>query len=136
METRIIRVRDVMRTDIDIVDGSLTVAEVLGCMDTLSSRAVVVDKRDENDEYGFVLLEDIARKVLAKDRSPERVNIYEIMTKPALSVRSEMNIRYCARLFDKFGIRRAPVIDDGRVSGIVSYNDMVLKGLKESLKLG
>ena len=52
-----------------------------------------------SDEYGMVLLSDIAKQVLAKDRSPKRVNIYEIMAKPVLSVQPDMDIRYCARMF-------------------------------------
>lgn len=125
----IIRVRDVMKTDFDLVDGRITVMEVLRQMKHVETKSLIVDKRDENDEYGMVLLSDIARYVLAKNRSPERVNVYEIMTKPLLPVDPEMDIRYCARYFDQFGLSRAPVIEYRRVIGIVSYTDMVLKGL-------
>jgi len=92
-------------------------------------RHPLLAKRHTDDEYGIVLLSDIARQVLAKDRAPERVNVYEIMSKPVLSVPSAMDIRYCARLFDKFGLTLAPVIDDGPVLGIVTYSNMVLRGL-------
>ena len=71
--------------------------------------------------------------MLARDRAPDRVNVYEVMTKPVIGVDPAMDIRYCARLFDKFGLSRTPVIEDGRVVGIVSYTDMVLKGLCKGL---
>ncbi len=125
----IIRVREVMKIDFDLVDGRITVMEVLRQMKHVETKSLIVDKRDENDEYGMVLLSDIARYVLAKNRSPERVNVYEIMTKPLLPVDPEMDIRYCARYFDQFGLSRAPVIEYRKVIGIVSYTDMVLKGL-------
>jgi predicted transcriptional regulator len=67
--------------------------------------------------------------VLARDRSPERVNVYEIMSKPVVGVNPAMDIRYCARLFEKFGLSMAPVIEQGKVVGLVSYNDLVLKGM-------
>lgn len=134
MSNKIIRVSDVMEKDFGIVDGNQTVSDVLDNMRTQTSRAVVVDKRDADDEYGLVLLSDIARQVLAKDRNPKRVNVYEIMTKPALSVSPDMKIRYCAQLFDNFHIHRAPVVKDGEVIGIVSYTDIVLKGLVEMLE--
>ena len=51
------------------------------------------------------------------------------MAKPALSVAPEMDIRYCARLFENFGISTAPVIKDGEIQGIVTYDQLVLKGL-------
>lgn len=129
MDNKLIRVRDVMKTEVELVDGRETVAALLGKMEHAHTRAFIVDKRHPDDEYGIVLLADIAKKVLAQDRSPQRVNVYEIMSKPVLSVDAKMDIRYCARLFDRFGITRAPVMEDGRLAGIVSYHDMVLKGL-------
>ena len=66
---------------------------------------------------------------LAKDRSPDRVNVYEVMAKPVISVDPNMDIRYCARLFENFGLSRAPVISNGKMVGIVSFTDMVLRGM-------
>ena len=74
-------------------------------------------------------MNDIAKKELAKNRAPSRVNVYEIMTKPALSVSPNMNVKYCARLFERFGISRAPVIENGQVLGMVSYNLIVIYGM-------
>ena len=74
----------------------------------------------------MVLFSDIAKEVVAKDRAPDRVNVYEIMAKPVISVRPEMLVRYCARLFERCGISHAPVIEDDKVIGIVSYYLLVL----------
>jgi CBS domain-containing protein len=128
-ERVVIRVRDVMKPVVDMVDGLTTVAEALRTMKHVETKCLIVDKRDDDDEYGIVLISDIARRVLAKDRAPERVNVYEIMSKPVITVDPQMDIRYCARMFEKFGLSRAPVIEEGKVIGIVSYTDMVLKGL-------
>lgn len=127
----IVRVADVMKKQFDLVDGITTVSEALDKMQHTDTKSLIVDKRHDDDEYGIVLLADIARFVLAKDRAPERVNIYEIMSKPVVAVDSDMDIRYCARLFDKFGLSRAPVIDNRKVVGVVSYTDMVLKGMTD-----
>lgn len=129
----IVRVRDVMKTQVDMVDGLTTVADALRMMKHVETKALIVNKRHDDDEYGIVLISDIARHVLARNRAPERVNIYEIMSKPLISVDPGMDIRYCARLFDKFGLARAPVLDDGRIVGIVSYTDMVMKWLDEQV---
>lgn len=128
---KLIRVRDVMKTSFDIVDGKMTVAEALETMKHVETKSLIVEKRNEYDEYGMVLISDIAKNVLAKDRSPQRVNIYEIMSKPVICIDPGMDIRYCARLFERFGLSRAPVVDNGHVVGIVSFTDMVLKGLIE-----
>ncbi|MES9827287.1 MAG: CBS domain-containing protein [Candidatus Thiodiazotropha endolucinida] len=129
-DRQLIRVRDVMKTDFDMVDGMDTVLMALERMIHIETKSLIVKKRNDDDEYGLVMLSDIARQVLAKDRAPERVNIYEIMTKPALTVSSSMDIRYCARIFSRFDLSRAPVVDNREIVGIVSYTDMVLKGLK------
>lgn len=132
-ERKVIRVRDVMKLNFDLVDGITTVADALRKMRHVETKTLIVDKRNADDEYGIVMLSDIARQVLARDRAPERVNIYEIMSKPVISVDPDMDIRYCARLFDKFGLSRAPVLHDGKLVGIVSYTDMVLHGLYPDL---
>jgi CBS domain-containing protein len=77
----------------------------------------------------LLLFSDIAKKVIGQDRAPERVNVYEIMAKPVVTVRPDMNIRYCARLFENFGIGHAPVEEDGKIIGMVSYYRLVLYGL-------
>ena len=130
---KLVRVRDVMKESVDIVDGLITVADALRRMKHVNNLALIVDKRHPDDEYGIVLLADIARQVLALDKSPERVNVYEIMSKPVLGVPPDMDIRYCARMFDKFGLSLAPVIDLGKVVGLVSYSGLVLKGMVPKL---
>jgi predicted transcriptional regulator len=127
-ENEVIRVSDVMKSRFDMIDGKVTVADALKRMKHVETKTLIVDKRHNDDEYGIVLLSDIAKHVLAVDRSPERVNVYEIMTKPVITVRPDMDIRYCARLFDRLGLSRAPVLDQGEVVGIVSFTDMILRG--------
>ncbi len=121
--------RDVMRNTYIEMDGLMTVKDALVQMKKHDASAVIIKKRHDDDEYGLVLLSDIAKKVLAKDKAAERVNIYEIMSKPVISLPPNMDVRYCARLFDNFGLAIAPVIDDGTVIGIVSYKDLVFSGV-------
>jgi len=120
-----------MRTEVTFVDGSLDVLSALRIMRDVGATSLMVKRRDENDEYGMLLFSDVAKKVIAKNRAPERVNVYEIMAKPVLSVRPDMEIRYCARLFENFGISHAPVIENDEVVGMVSYYLLVLQGLKD-----
>jgi len=125
----ILRVRDVMKSDIDIVDGMATINEALSNMKHPETRTIIVDKRHEDDEYGVVMFRDVARRVLAQNRSPDRMNIYEIMSKPVVSVDPKMDVKYCIKLFDRFGLSRAPVVENHKIIGLVSYTDIVLKGV-------
>ncbi len=127
-------VRDCMRTDVTVVDGKLDVLSALKIMKEVGATSLIVERRDENDEYGMLLFSDVAKEVIAKDRAPERVNVYEIMAKPVLTVRPDMEIRYCARMFDTFGISHAPVVENDKIVGIVSYYLLVLHGIMPDLE--
>ncbi|WP_428101134.1 CBS domain-containing protein [Candidatus Rariloculus sp.] len=124
-----ITVRQVMRESVTEVDGGIDVMEAMRIMKRVRATCLVVRKRNESDEFGMLLFADIAKQVIARDRAPERVNVYEIMTKPVISVRPDMSLRYCARLFERFDISHALVIEDDKVVGIVSYYLIVLGGL-------
>jgi CBS domain-containing protein len=125
----LVRVREIMKTQFDVVDGMATVASALETMRHVENKTLIVKKRHPDDEIGMVLISDIARHVLARDRAPRRVNVYEIMAKPVISVSPDMDIRYCARLFTRFQLTRAPVVENGEVIGIVSMTDLVIKGM-------
>jgi len=118
-----------MKSKFDIVNGLDTIETALVRMRHIETKCLIVDKRHADDEYGILLISDIARKVLARDLPPQRINVYEVMAKPVISVDPQMDIRFCARLFDRFKLSRAPVIEDGKVIGIVSLTDLVLKGM-------
>ncbi|MEN8802500.1 MAG: histidine kinase, partial [Thiogranum sp.] len=69
-ENEVIRVSDVMKSRFDMIDGKVTVADALKRMKHVETKTLIVDKRHNDDEYGIVLLSDIAKHVLAVDRSP------------------------------------------------------------------
>ncbi|MCF6281897.1 MAG: CBS domain-containing protein [Candidatus Polarisedimenticolaceae bacterium] len=126
-----ISVRNVMKTDFHTIDGLATIHDALKLIKSERTSVLVVNKRDEHDEFGILLVSDIARHVLAMDRAPKRVNVYEVMAKPAIYVSPDMDIRYCSRLFARYDLVRALVVENSQVIGTVSPNSLVLDGLAE-----
>jgi CBS domain-containing protein len=124
-----IHVKDVMKTDYGTIDGGATIKEALNEMNRLQTTVLVVNKRNENDEYGLILVSDIAEQVLAKDRAPSRVNVYEVMAKPAVCVDPDMDIRYCSRLMSSLKLTRILVVKNNELLGRVSPRALVLDGL-------
>ena len=114
-----------------VIDGLATVQEALDMMRRENVGALVIDRRDEGDEYGIVVLSDIASKVINEDRSPARTNVYEIMSKPVLTVDCDMDIKYAIRLLSRFGLARALVTEGGKLVGIVSVREMMFRYLPE-----
>lgn len=133
-QRKIVRVRDVMYPEYDIVDGAMTVKDALVSMKHPTNKCFIVEKRHEDDEYGLLLVSDVARKVLARDRAADRVNVYEIMQKPIIFVDPGMDIRYCARLLERFELTRTPVIENNQVVGIVSFTELVMGGMRDRWK--
>lgn len=126
-----IKANEVMTQKFICMDGMQTISEAITEMKRHNVRVIFVNKRDQHDAYGILVLSDIAKQVLAKDRSPDRVNIYEVMAKPIVSVPPEMDVRYCARLFQRFGLSHAPVIANEEILGMVGYKELVLHELDE-----
>jgi len=122
-------VRDVMTTEPLVVDGLASVLQAVTLMRQHKVSSLVVDKRDDSDEYGILAVHDIAEQVVATNRSAERVNVYEIMSKPVLSVDVGMNIKYAVRLLTRFKLTRALALDQGKLVGIVTLRDLVLRSL-------
>lgn len=130
---KIVHVSDIMKTDFSSINGSATVKEALMLMKANKTSVLIVEKRHEYDDYGLVTCGDIARHVLAKDKAPDRVNVYEIMTCPVIQVNPEMDIRHCSRLFAHYNLVRAPVVENGKVIGMISPNTLVLEGMYKNL---
>ena len=62
-------------------------------------------------------------------RAADRISVYEIMSKPVLVVEAEMDIKYAIRMLVRFGLSRALVTEAGKLVGIVTMRDMVLRFL-------
>lgn len=123
-----IKIADLMSPAIQTIDAMATVADAITLMRERGVSSLVVERRDESDEFGLLVVSDIAREVIAKNRAPERVNVYEVMSKPVLTLNANMNIKYAVRLLSQFGLSRALVVTDSRRPvGLVTVRDMVLR---------
>ena len=126
MERKIVRVSDVMRTSLHMVSGLASVQEAIAEMNRHSVSSLIIERRDNDDEFGVITVHDIASKVVAVNKSTERTSVYEVMTKPALTLDSEMNVKYAMRLLSRFHLTRALVTHGKELLGIVTLRDMVL----------
>ncbi len=122
----IVRGRDVMSNRLVTIDGMATAREAAAMMRVERVHSLLVNKRHENDAWGLVSVQDIINGVLIPNKRAEEVNVYEIMTKPVMTVPADMDIRYIARLLNRVGMRRAPVEENGRIVGMVTLSSLVL----------
>ena len=78
-----------------------------------------------NQLVGILSERDYTRKVILHGRSSDSTRVEEIMTAKVMYVTPRNTTRDCMALMTEKGIRHLPVIDDGRVVGIVSIRDIV-----------
>ncbi len=121
------RVRDVMATDLHSIDGLANIEEAMRLMREQGVSSLIVTRRDSDDEVGLLEVAAVAADVVARNRAPDRVNVYEAMAKPVLTLPPDMLARYAVRLLVNLGLTRAVVVDEDRNAvGMVTLRDLVL----------
>lgn len=123
-----IKVAEVMSRAVHTVDSMATVRQAMEKMAGESVSSLVVERREDTDELGVIVVADIAREVVARNMSFDRVQVYEVMSKPVVSIDPDMDLRYAIRLLVRFGLSRAVVLGaDREMLGMVTLRDMVLR---------
>ena len=129
---RIVRVAEVAGATLYEIDGLATVREAINLMKRHGVSSLVIGRRHEGDEYGVVTVKDIAEQVVAAKRSVERTSVYEIMTKPTLTISPDMNVKYAIRLLARLGLSRALVPGEDGAPRMVTLRDLVLSYVETS----
>lgn len=117
--------KDIASQTLYYVDGLASVREAIDLMKEKKVDYLFIKKRNEKDVNGIIVISDIIRGVVAKDLKPEDVNVYEIMTKPALSIPSTLNSKYVSRLLLNTKINVAPVEENGNYIGVIHLRDII-----------
>src|SRR5208337_616231 len=119
-----VKVEDVMSSPVVTIketDSVLTAAKLMkkhkiGCV-------VVVDKTGK--PHGLITERDVVRRVTALDLLPSKVQSGKSMTKPAVTIAPSVNVTEAAKKMREVKIRRLIVIEDSKLKGIVTSNDIV-----------
>ncbi len=123
-DVRFAKAGDVMSKDVVCIEGTATVADAVRLMREKKVSSLFVDRRGQEDAWGIVTRKDVVNKVVNPGMDPSEVHVFEIMSKPLITVSPGLALKYCARLFDSAGIRRAPVFDGKEIIGILSNTDI------------
>ncbi len=121
--------KDVMSKKVILIDGMATAKEVVEVMRKEEIESLIIKKRNSQDAYGIISIYDLIKGVILQDKTSEEVNVFEIMTKPVISVPANMDAKYAASLLTNVGIRMAPVEENGEYIGMISLSDLILENL-------
>lgn len=86
---------------------------------------------DQGTLLGIISERDYARKVILKNRSSHDTEVSEIMTSPAVTVGPDDTVHHCMQLMTEGRFRHLPVMDSGRVAGMLSIGDLVKAVIEE-----
>jgi CBS domain-containing protein len=119
-------VKDILKKkgkEIWSVSPEATVYEALELMADKNIGAVVVMEGDKL--VGIFSERDYARKVILQGKSSKDCKVSELMTKKVLYVSSDYPLEACLALMTEEHVRHLPVLDDGKLVGIISIGDVV-----------
>jgi CBS domain-containing protein len=111
-----------MATDLATVDPHAPLAEAARLMRDEDIGAVIVE--EQNELVGLLTDRDIAIRAVADNRSVQDTEVQEIASKDLQTLRPDDDVEVAVELMRKTAVRRAPVVDEGRVVGILSLGDL------------
>ena len=117
------KVKDFMVRDAITVRAGATVSEAVGLMNKHEIGCLVVMKRAK--PVGIVTERDMLKRVLAGLKDPEKVRVREIMSKPLVAAKPQMDIEDAAGIMLERRIKKLPVVENGCLIGLVTLTDLV-----------
>jgi CBS domain-containing protein len=105
---------------------------VLRAIETMATRHVgALLVMNQGSLVGIISERDSARKVILKNRSSHDTPVSEIMTSPAVTVVPTDSVHHCMQLMTQGRFRHLPVMEGGRVLGMLSIGDLVKAVIEE-----
>jgi signal-transduction protein with cAMP-binding, CBS, and nucleotidyltransferase domain len=117
--------KDIASDNLVYIDGLASARDAVNLMKKFNVEALIIEKRNEKDANGILVLSDIVRGVIVPDKKLEDVSVYEIMVKPVISIPASLNIRYVPRFLKVANVNAAPVEENGKYIGLISLKDIV-----------
>jgi CBS domain-containing protein len=121
----VVLVRDVMSKDVKVVRPDTTIKEVVATMNKFNIGSIIVMQSDK--PVGIITERDVLRRIIELSLAPETQTARHVMTSPITTTNETASIEEAAKLMAKKKIKRLPVINDGKLVGILTYTDIVFK---------
>ncbi len=117
-------VGEIMTSSVVTVPPSMPAEDALHLMREKRIHSVVVEPGSPGGMHGIMTQRDLLRKIVAADRPLLNVTVGDLMTSPLIAVSPDTSIRQCSIIMLDANIRRAIVMKEGKLAGIVSDTDI------------
>ena len=115
--------------EIHAVSPDATVFDAIKLMSERGVGALLVMQDDQL--MGVISERDYTRKVILKGRSSSSTTVQEIMTGNIITLAPDSNVDQCMALMNENQIRHLPIVENGRVMGVVTIMDVIKNILSE-----
>lgn len=119
------KVRDVMTSSVDWVTPDTSVVEVAQLMKKDDVGSIPICK--ENRLIGIITDRDIVLKVVAAGGNTNNISARDIMSKDIIFVSADQDVHEAANLMSEYQIRRLPVLEKGKLVGILAIGDLAIE---------
>jgi len=120
--SRDVLVKEAMRARPLTCSALITVREVARLMREYRVGSSIITM--DNQPIGIVTESDILKKVVAEGRDANKIVVKDIMTSPLIAVDPYITIEDAMKIMNKHNIRRLPVIEEGKLVGIITEKDI------------
>ncbi|MCH8551663.1 MAG: CBS domain-containing protein [Natronospirillum sp.] len=117
--------KDLMVRNVITVDCRATLRDAIRLMKEHKIKCLVVNKRHPNDAYGMVTYSTIVKTVAAESGDIDLINVYDVYTKPLLTVAEDLDVKYVARMMIDYQVKRVLVCNNNDMSGLITMHDIV-----------
>jgi predicted transcriptional regulator len=118
-------VKDLMITPVICISAFAPIREALQLMKTHKIKCLVVERQSIHDAYGIITYSHILKTIIAEQGDIDLINVYDVCTKPAIHVHSDLAVRYAAELISQHQLKRLLVLDNNQLVGLLTMDDMV-----------
>ena len=119
-----ISIRDIMTFPVITMRSNAKVSEAASAMCAHNIGSLVVVDRNEKP-IGIITERDMIRKVVVTSKNPKSVDVTQIMSSPLVTGNPNMDLEDSAKLMINKKIKRLPIIDQGKIVGIVTFTDLI-----------
>jgi signal-transduction protein with cAMP-binding, CBS, and nucleotidyltransferase domain len=123
------KAKEIVSDKLFYIDGLASVRDAVQLMKEENVQALLIKKRNNADANGIITVYDIIKGVIIPNKTLDEVSVYEIMTKPVLSISAHLNVKYVPSLMFNYNVKVAPVEENGEYIGIIDYRQFLFTEL-------
>ncbi|MDZ7791226.1 MAG: CBS domain-containing protein [Xanthomonadales bacterium] len=118
-------VEEMMMTEVVTIEPTATLREAMMRMRGHNIKSLVVKKRSTGDAWGIVTYTTLLRTIIEEEGDVDLINVYDVASKPALTIPGQLEVRHAVSLMLRFDIKRLVVTRDNELAGILTMHDVV-----------